>query len=140
MTPEEIEALGGPRNRHERRATEKLENEPDKLVRENSAIVADGDTPLPSGEHQDGKKKARAPPQYKLRAILPRDIEHIMRKPEVCSVSGLSAPSIDRLEEAGDFPRRVELGNGKWKPVAERRWMSCANSRGSNWCRSLRFN
>lgn len=69
------------------------------------------------GVAEKPSRPKRRAAQKKPRALLPRDIEHIMRKPEVCGVSGLSAPSIDRLEKQGDFPRRVELGNGKWKPV-----------------------
>ena len=46
-----------------------------------------------------------------------RGPERVLRRPEVCKIVGLSKASIDRLEAAGDFPRRVELGNGKWKPV-----------------------
>ena len=55
--------------------------------------------------------------QRRAAAWLGRGPERILRRPEVCNIVGLSKASIDRLEAAGDFPRRCELGNGKWKPV-----------------------
>ncbi|MBB5348266.1 AlpA family transcriptional regulator [Desulfoprunum benzoelyticum] len=36
--------------------------------------------------------------------------DRILRKPEVLSRSGLSDPTIWRMEKAGKFPRRVRLG------------------------------
>lgn len=38
-------------------------------------------------------------------------MQKIMRRPEVRAVTGLSNSSIDRLESAGDFPRRVQLSS-----------------------------
>lgn len=35
----------------------------------------------------------------------------ILRKPEVLRLTGLSASTIARLEERGQFPRRIQLGS-----------------------------
>jgi prophage regulatory protein len=37
----------------------------------------------------------------------------MLRKPEVRKITGLSDPSIDRKEQAGDFPKRRRLGVGR---------------------------
>jgi len=36
--------------------------------------------------------------------------DRILRKPEVLHITGLSDPTIWRLERDGKFPRRVQLG------------------------------
>lgn len=36
--------------------------------------------------------------------------QRIMRKPEVLNMTGLSDPTIWRMERAGSFPKRLRLG------------------------------
>ena len=63
--------------------------------------------------------------RHERRAVaqLDRGPDRIMRLREVCEIIGLSKASIYRLEKAGDFPRRIKLGNGTWAPVG---WQSSA--------------
>jgi prophage regulatory protein len=37
----------------------------------------------------------------------------ILRRPKVREKTGLSDPSLDRMESVGKFPRRVPLGSGR---------------------------
>ena len=43
----------------------------------------------------------------------------IIRKSEVCRITGLSASTIDRREREGDFPRRRRLGRSSVGWIAD---------------------
>jgi prophage regulatory protein len=36
-------------------------------------------------------------------------MRRLIRKPEVCAITGLSPSEIDRRERAGNFPRRIKI-------------------------------
>jgi len=48
-----------------------------------------------------------------------------MRKPEVLNISGLSHPTIWRMEKEGTFPKRVKLGGNScgWLETEIRAWL-----------------
>jgi prophage regulatory protein len=68
-------------------------------------------------------KKPVLPPLEDLRMLrLPRVVEYV----------GLSESRIRQLELAGDFPRRVALGDNAiaWREVDVRRWLASRVQRG----------
>jgi len=51
--------------------------------------------------------------------------QRIMRKPEVLNISGLSHPTIWRMEKEGTFPKRVKLGGNScgWLETEIMAWL-----------------
>ena len=56
--------------------------------------------------------------------------ERILRNKEVTQMTGLSRTTIWRMEQAGDFPKRVSLGVGSvgWKMSEVDSWVSSRNA------------
>jgi prophage regulatory protein len=53
-------------------------------------------------------------------------MSEIGRLADVKAMTKLSRPTIDRLEKAGDFPRRIRLGKAAvgWDLAEEREWLN----------------